>query len=441
MAVYINTLGCARNLVDSEVMAAAVKNSGTEITLEPSEAETIVINTCSFIESAISESIDTILGLADYKKNGTCRRLIVTGCLPERFREEIIEAIPEVDIFLGTGAYDQILQAIAGEFEPGSCILPPPEAYALPAHDAGREPSTYPMAYLKIGDGCNRRCTYCIIPKLRGRLRSREASDIVAEAETLIAQGYKEIVLIAQDTSAYGQDLTPKQTLAGLLDRLAGICRSTHIRFLYGSPDHTDDALIESVSRHPEIMPYFDLPVQHVSPGVLKRMGRQYTEEELLRLFENIRSTITEATLRTTMLVGFPGETEADFNHLLKFLKTVKFDHVGGFIYSDAEDLASHRLSNHIPASVARERYDRLMMHQAKTSLEKNRSRIGNIYSVLVEDRIDDNLYVGRTAFQAPEVDGIIYIESPNLTVGEFVEVRIKEAYTYDLKGEIECPV
>lgn len=441
MAVYIHTLGCARNLVDSETMAADVKKSGAEITSVPAEAEVIVINTCSFIESAINESVDAILGLAAYKRSGVCRRLIVTGCLPERFREEIAGALPEVDVFLGTGAYDQILQAINGEFEAGSCILPPPEARVLPTHDAGREPSTYPVAYLRIGDGCNRHCTYCIIPKLRGRLRSREMPDIVAEAKALIAKGYKEIVLIAQDTSAYGQDLKPKQSLAALLDRLAGISTDVRIRFLYGSPDHTDDALIATVSRYSEISPYFDLPVQHVSPGVLKRMGRGYTEKDLLQLIENIRSAIPAATLRTTILVGFPGETDADFERLLKFLEAVRFDHAGGFVYSDAEDLAAHRLPDHIPASVARERYDRLMTRQAEISLEKNRSRLGNICSALVEERIDDNLYVGRTAFQAPEVDGITYIESPDLRVGDFLNVRLKEAYAYDLKGEIECPI
>lgn len=441
MPVYINTLGCARNLVDSEVMAAAVKNSGMPVTPDPAEADVIIINTCSFIESAVNESVDTILALAAYKKEGACRQLIVTGCLPERFREELAEAIPEVDIFLGTGAYDQILRAIGGEFDLGSCILPPPETRVLPTHAAGRHPSTYPTAYLKIGDGCNRHCTYCVIPTLRGRLRSREMSDIAAEAEILASEGFKEIVLIAQDSSAYGRDLTPRQNLAGLLDRLTGISSDARIRVLYGSPDYTDAALIETIARHPKIVPYFDLPVQHVSPGVLKRMGRQYTEATLLKLFEKIRTAIPEAVLRTTLLVGFPGETEADFEQLLQFLKTVKFDHAGVFIYSDADDLASHRLPDHVPASVARERYDRLMMRQAEISLEKNQNRLGGIYQVLVENRIDDTLFVGRSAFQAPEVDGITYIESPDLAVGDVVDVRIKEAYAYDLKGETEWPL
>ena len=437
MPVYINTLGCARNLVDSEIMAADLRNAGADITHEPANADVIIINTCSFIESAINESVDTILELAAYKKRGRCRKLIVTGCLPERFREEIATAIPEVDIFLGTGAYDRINQAVSGEIKCRSCVLPQPETRSLPTHHAGREPSTYPMAYLKIGDGCNRHCTYCVIPKLRGRLRSREMPDILAEAETLISKGFKEIVLIAQDTSAYGRDLSPKKTLADLLERLAGISQTARVRFLYGSPDHTDAGLIETVARHPKIVPYFDLPVQHVSSGVLKRMGRRYREKDLLRLFDKIRSAIPGATLRTTLLTGFPGETETDFYQLLQFLETVRFDHVGVFIYSDAEDLVSHHLPDHVPATLASERYDHLMMRQAEISFENNRNRVGTTYSVLVEDRIDDNLFVGRTAFQAPEVDGITYIESPNLTVGEFIDVQIKEAYAYDLKGEI----
>lgn len=441
MRVYLNTLGCVRNLVDSEIMAAAMVKSGALMAEDPAEADTIVVNTCSFIESAINESVDTILALAAYKKNGNCRRLIVTGCLPERFGQEIAAAIPEVDIFLGTGAYDQITDAAAGRFAPGTCRLPPPDSQPLPMRAAGRKPSTYPVAYVKIGDGCNRRCTYCVIPKLRGRLRSRPATDILAEAEELAAQGFKEIALIAQDTSAYGLDLTPRQSLAALLDRLGGMLPDTRIRFLYGSPDYTDAALIATVAKHPAIAPYFDLPIQHVSPGVLKRMGRKYAKAELLQLFEQIRAEIPAAALRTTLLVGFPGETEAEFNELLDFLETVRLDHVGVFIYSDAEDLTSHSLPDHVGPADAKARYERLMTRQAEISLGKNQNRIGKTYTVLVEHRLDNHLYVGRAMFQAPEVDGVIYIESPGLSVGDLINIRITEAYAYDLKGEPEWPV
>lgn len=441
MNVYINTLGCARNLVDSEVMAAAIQARGYTITPDPAEAEVIVVNTCSFIHAAVNESIDAVLELAAYKKNAACRRLIVAGCLPERFGQAIAEAIPEVDGFLGTGAFHRISEAVAGEFDSGRCLLDPPMAQPLPTHAAGRQPSTYPMAYLKIGEGCNRHCTYCIIPKLRGRLRSRPAADILAEAARLTNEGFREIVLIAQDSSAYGQDLDGGQSLAGLLTQLAQNLNGTWVRFLYGSPDHTDAALIRAVASHPLILPYFDLPVQHVSDSVLKRMGRQYREADLLQLIGDIRRAIPAATLRTTILVGFPGETEADFKQLLRFIEKVRFDHLGVFVYSDAEDLASHALPDHVPEDVAGRRYEQLMNRQAEISLEKNRERIGAVYPVLVEERIDSGLYIGRTGFQAPEVDGVTYIETPNLTIGEFVNVRISQAYSYDLRGEAACPV
>ncbi len=441
--VYINTLGCARNLVDSEVMAAALQRSGCRLTQDPAEAGVIVVNTCSFIGDAIKESIDTILELAGYKTGGHCRCFIVAGCLPQRFGPAIAEALPEVDVFLGTGALDQIVQAVAGEFTQGGCILPEPAALSLPTHQSGRKPSTYPMAYLKIGEGCNRHCTYCIIPKLRGRLRSRAAADIVAEAETLYAEGMKEVVLIAQDTSAYGQDLETGENLARLLDKLArraaaaGDCR---LRFLYGSPDHTTAELIRTIAEHPNIAPYFDLPVQHVSNSLLRRMGRSYRSSDLLSLFADIRRAIPAATLRTTLLVGFPGETEAEFQELLDFVKEVEFDHLGVFAYSDAEDLASHHLPGHVPEEVAARRCEQLMEQQAQISRRKNQNRVGEVVSALVEDFVDPELYIGRTPFQAPEVDGVTYIASPGLAVGDFVATRISEAYAYDLKGEAIWP-
>ncbi len=440
MTVYLNTLGCARNLVDSEVMAAAIQRAGYTIVTEPDKAQMIIVNTCSFIESAINESIDTILALAAYKRTGSCDRLIVAGCLPERFGRAIAEALPEVDIFLGTGAWDRIAEAVAGAISPGTCIFPKPESLPLATCKADRKPATYPMAYLKIAEGCNRHCTYCIIPKLKGRLRSRTPADIRSEAEALLEAGYKEIVLIAQDTSAYGKDQIPEQSLAGLLEGLAEKSGSTWWRFLYGSPDYTDAALIRTVSNLPQVAPYFDLPVQHASDRVLRQMGRAYKEKDVLHLFDVIRRQIPGAALRTTLLTGFPGETESDFKVLLGFLEKVRFDHVGVFVYSDAEDLASHKLPGHVPAAVATERCDQLMARQAEISLETNRGRIGCTYPVLIEDRIDEHLYLARTQFQAPEVDGVTYVEAPDLKSGQFVNVRISEAYAYDLKGEPECP-
>lgn len=438
--VYINTLGCARNLVDAEVMAADIRRAGFTIAAEAAAARVIIVHTCGFIESAINESIDTILALAEHKQTGACTRLIVTGCLPERFGRDIAEALPEVDVFLGTGARHRVVEAIDGPLTTGTCILPSPESLALDTHASGRQPATYPMAYLKIAEGCNRRCTYCIIPKLKGRLRSRDPGDIRREAEELIAAGYKEIVLIAQDSSAYGRDLTPPTRLAGLLRQLAETADGAWLRFLYGSPDHTDDELIRTVAAYPQIAPYFDLPVQHVSAGVLKRMGRAYSEAPLLSLMTAIREAIPDAVLRTTLLTGFPGETEADFEQLLEFLEKVRFDHVGVFRYSDAADLAAHNLPDPVPETVAEQRRHRLMERQAEISLEKNRQRIGRIFTLLVEEQMDEGLYLGRTQFQAPEVDGVTYIDAAGLTPGDFVDVRINAAYAYDLKGELAWP-
>jgi ribosomal protein S12 methylthiotransferase len=440
-AVYIHTLGCARNLVDSETLASIAAGAGHTITAEPEAAEVILVHTCSFIESAINESIDAILELAAHKKSGACSRLIVAGCLPERFREPIAEALPEVDAFLGTGALDRALSAIEGRIGNGQCVLPFPDGLCLAGDQAARKPSTYPVAYLKIAEGCNRSCTYCIIPRLKGRLKSRPPEDIRAEAELRSAEGYAEITLIAQDTSAYGKDLDPPASLAGLLGQLGGMPGSNWLRFLYGSPDYTDEGLIRTVAAHPRILPYFDVPVQHASGRILKRMGRSYGKDTLKALFERIRRILPASVLRTTLLVGFPGETEEDFRHLMHFIEEVRFDHIGVFVYSDAEDLASHHLQGHVPAPVAADRRDRLMARQAEISLEHNRSRVGGIYPVLIEDRIDSGLYLGRAPFQAPEVDGVTYVAASDLSIGEFVDVRICEAYAYDLTGELACPV
>jgi ribosomal protein S12 methylthiotransferase len=435
--VYINTLGCVRNLVDSEIMAGAIAQAGYRITAAPEAADVIIVNTCGFITAASDESIDTILELAKYKQSGTCRRLIVAGCLPERYREAISEALPEVDSFLGTGALDRVIEAVEAKMPRGGCILPRPESLALSTSRSPRNVSTYPTAYLKIGEGCDRHCTYCIIPRLKGRLRSRPPEDILKEAERLMGAGYSEITLIAQDTSAYGRDLSPRTTLAELLANLASIPGRAWLRFLYGSPAYTDETLIRTVAGTPSILPYFDLPIQHASGKILRRMGRRSQPETLFRLCSDIRRKIPDAVLRTTLLVGFPGETEADFKTLLDFIEAVRFDHVGVFVYSDAEDLASHRLSGHVPAEAAEERRERLMSRQADISLEKNRHRIGATYPVLIENTCDTGLYVGRAPFQAPEVDGVTYVAASGLSIGQFADVRIREAHDYDLEGEL----
>ena len=356
--VYIESLGCARNQVDSENMAGRLRAAGWQETHDPADAEAIVVNTCSFIESAADESIDTILALSEFKTRGNCRRLIVTGCLPERYGRESVKALPEVDIFLGTGAYDQVVPAVLGTLDRGVCILPDPDTIDLHLL-LDRRPSVPYAAYLKIAEGCSRHCTFCIIPKLRGRLKSRPMDAVISEARTLIDNGVKEITLVAQETTAYGSDLAERADLARLLAALAALDPSVWIRFLYGHPQTLTAELLHTVARYPNLCPYFDIPIQHAADGVLKRMGRRYTCADLVRLFENIRSVLPRAALRTTVLVGFPGETEADVRQLADFMRRVRFDHLGVFAYSDAEDLSSHALGSHVAAKEAQARLDR----------------------------------------------------------------------------------
>lgn len=434
--VYLESLGCARNLVDSEGMLRRLADAGLQATPDPAAAHVIVVNTCSFIESAAEESIDAILELSRYKEEGQCIRLIVVGCLPQRYGEKVAESLPEVDLFLGTGAYDRIAAGAQGRLGSDNCLLPDPDAIDVSA-DAPVGKSTFPhMAYLKIAEGCSRRCTYCIIPKLRGGQKSRPFRAILKEAEARIKEGVKELVLVAQDTTAYGSDLSDGKGLSDLLIALSYLSPEVWIRFLYGHPDSIDDATLDVVADRANLCPYFDIPVQHASPSILRRMGRPYDHAGLYRLFEKIRKQVPEASLRTTLIVGFPGETDADFRALIDFVETIRFDHLGVFTYSDADDLPSHRLDGHVSKKRAQSRYHRLMSLQQKISLEKNQDRQGKTYKILLEENPEPGLYIGRTQFQAPEVDGITYLHGHDLTVGRFADVRITEALEYDLVGD-----
>jgi len=445
--LYLESLGCARNQVDSEIMVGRLKKIGWTLTDDPGEAATIVVNTCSFIESAAEESVDAILELAEYKKEGACRRLVVTGCLPERYREQLVASLPEVDVFLGTGAYDQIINAVQDPKFTHQCVLPDPDLVSLQDTDSPRDLSQPHMAYLKIAEGCSKTCTYCIIPKLRGKQHSRPPEDIVSEARRLVAGGAKELVLVAQDTTAYGRDLAQPVNLGQLVERLAKIKADSEqskggpwYRVLYGHPESIEDSFIKTVAAYPNVCSYFDIPIQHVSAGVLKRMGRRYARSNLTRLFDRIRKHVPDAVLRTTIIVGFPGETDEDFEELMQFAEETRFDHLGVFVYSDSDDLASHHLSDHVPADVARGRYHQLMSAQSAISSENNQKYIGKIVTVLVEESLENHLYAGRTSFQAPEVDGIAYINTNSLPfdlkVGRFTDMRVTDAMEYDLMGE-----
>jgi ribosomal protein S12 methylthiotransferase len=440
MNVYLESLGCARNQVDSEEMLARLSAHGWVITADPEMADAIVVNTCSFIESAADESIEAILALAAYKTSGRCRKLVVTGCLPERYREATADELPEVDAFLGTGAFDQIVAVLKTEMPAGRCLLPDPDS--IDVGDGPARTSSVPhAAYLKIAEGCSRTCTYCIIPRLRGRQKSRPREVLLKEARHLAATGARELTLVAQDSTGYGTDLNPPCGLADLLADLADALPETWIRVLYGHPLSLRDETLAVVADRENICPYFDIPIQHSSDSVLRRMGRGHDREALERLFAKIRRAVPGAVLRTTVIVGFPGETEADFEDLLSFVEAVRFDHLGVFTYSDAEDLPSHHLPDPVPAAVARKRHDRLMALQREIS-SRNLARCdGRVLTVLVEEEEEPGLWVGRSMGQAPEVDGVTYIRAggeATAPLGRFVRVRIVDTLEYDLIGELD---
>jgi ribosomal protein S12 methylthiotransferase len=437
-------------------MLGRIKRAGWAVVDEPEEADVIVVNTCSFIEDAADESIEMILELARYKQEGRCKRLVVAGCLPERYREQIAGQLPEVDAFIGTGAYDHIVEAVEGFKYSGGCLLPDPDSLSSQENDAPRTLSTSHMAYLKVAEGCSRHCTYCIIPKLRGKKRSRLPQEVIAEAQGLLEGGVKELVLVAQDTTSYGTDLKPPASLSQLVESLAGLSvdptrqpgahvdgnAADHawIRALYGHPESIDDAFIKTVASHPNVCSYFDIPIQHASSSILKKMGRMYRSDDLRRLFDKIRSQVPEASLRTTIIVGFPGENDKDFAALLRFVEDTRFDHLGVFLYSDSGDLPSHALSDHVPAEVAQERYDQLMSCQLDISAQNYQKYIGQMIEVLVEEAVEDGLFAGRARFQAPEVDGMAYIKSgpeqPGPRIGSFSRIKVTDAMEYDLIGD-----
>lgn len=443
MKVHITKLGCARNQVDSEIMAGALLSAGCELVPTPDLAEVLVVNTCSFITDAAQESVDVILELAELKTEGICQRLVVTSCLPQRYGAEIAGALPEVDCFLGTGAFDQIVKAVKGEFPKGSVILLSPELAPIEDVPAQSRDNAL-VAYIKIAEGCSRTCTYCIIPVLRGRQRSRKLAGIVADAQAAIAGGAKELVLVAQDSTAYGEDLGPDAPdLGALVCALGDLTRNMPpadkpwIRVMYGHPDSIKDSFIAAVKQYDNVCPYFDLPVQHISPAVLRKMGRGYNAKKLYDLFAKIKNEIPGSALRTTLITGFPGETEDDFIELEHFVETVRFEHLGVFTYSDGDDLPSHNLKNHVPEDVARERMEAVMQLQCEISAAYTQSFLGRTVTVLVEEADEDGIYLCRTMWQAPEVDGLVYVHAPEAAdlIGRFVAVEITDTLEYDLVG------
>jgi ribosomal protein S12 methylthiotransferase len=435
------SLGCPKNLVDSEVMLGILARHGYELTPRAEEADVLIVNTCSFIDPAKRESIDTILEMAEHKKSRPAKRLVVAGCLVERYRQEILKEIPEVDFVIGTNELERVLEACGDECgrrafeEPVAPYLYhefTPRVLATPAHSA----------YIKIAEGCDHPCSFCVIPQMRGRFRSRRFESVVREAENLVLQGVREITLIGQDTTSYGEDLGPRDGLATLIRELGKIPGLVWLRALYYYPNRITNGLIEAVSETPKACKYFDIPLQHASGTVLKGMRRGSSGEHFLRMLAKIRAAIPNVTLRTSMIVGFPGETDRDFQALLDFVAAAEFDHLGVFLYSNEETSASFGLPGQVSARVARRRQRRLMALQRKISRRKVRALVGRSVPVLVEGRSPetDLLFQGRLESQAPEIDGQVLIndfDGAEPRPGDFRWATITESHDYDLVARL----
>jgi ribosomal protein S12 methylthiotransferase len=436
--LHMISLGCPKNLVDSEVMLGLLSRRHYTITPDETQAEVIIVNTCSFIREATEESIDTILRVSQHKRNGLCRRLIVCGCLPQRYGPQLLEELPEVDLFIGTGQFHLIDGLI--ESAPRKLYMDDPPSF-LYDHLTPRLISTpYHTAYVKIAEGCSRACSFCTVPKLRGRYRSREPASVIEEVIQLARAGIKEVVLVSQDTTSYGKDLRNGICLAPLLRDMAKTDGIEWIRLLYLYPDPKQftDGLIEVIAREEKICKYIDLPIQHVDDKILRAMKRGVTGSQLRQLIATLRRKIPGLTLRTSIIVGFPGETEAHFRHLVKFIGEVQFDRMGVFRYSSEEGTRAVSFDNHVPEEVKEARYREIMELQADISLRKNLGLVGTIQRVLVEGYCPETRYLlrGRMASQAPDVDGEVYITRGSAN-NRLVNLRVTHASEYDVIGEI----
>ena len=439
MNILFVSLGCDKNLVDTEVMLGLLAGKGHQMVDSEEFADVIVVNTCCFINDAKEESIQTILEMAEYKKEGKIKALIVTGCLAQRYKQEILDEIEEVDAVLGTTSYDQILEAI-DEAVKGNKTIRMEHIDALPVVESARQITTGGhYAYLKIAEGCDKHCTYCIIPKIRGNFRSVPMERLIREAEELVDQGVKELILVAQETTLYGKDLYGKKSLHILLKELCKIPRLRWIRILYCYPEEITDELIQTIKEEDKICKYLDIPIQHASNGVLKRMGRRTTKEQLIEVVEKLRREIPEIALRTTLITGFPGETQEQHEELLEFIDELEFDRLGVFTYSPEEDTLAALMPDQIEEHVKEDRQADLMELQQEIAFERAEQMIGRELFVMIEGKVaDENAYVGRTYMDAPNVDGFIFVETDEeLMSGDFAKVKVTGALEYDLIGEI----
>lgn len=439
MKILFVSLGCDKNLVDSEEMLGLLQQKGFTFTDDETEAEVIVINTCCFINDAKEESVQTILEMAEYKKAGSCRALIVTGCMAQRYRQEILDEIEEVDMVLGTTAYEKIVEAVE-EALAGSRKVETESLSYLPKTDAGRVVTTGGhYAYLKIAEGCSKCCTYCIIPKLRGKYRSVPMERLLAQTEELAEQGVKELILVAQETTVYGVDLYGEKSLHVLLEKLCRISGIRWIRILYCYPEEIYDGLIEVMKKEPKICHYLDLPIQHASNAVLKRMGRRTTKEDLIEIISRLREEIPDIMLRTTLIAGFPGETKEQHEEVMEFIDGMEFDRLGVFTYSQEEDTPAASMPDQVDEETKLTWQEELMELQQEIAFDRAQDMVGRIVTVMVEGKVaDENVYVARTYGDAPNVDGFLFLHTDEMLMsGDFVRARITGAAEYDLIGEI----
>ena len=455
MNVGFISLGCSKNLIDTEVAIGLFKNNNYKIVNNPDEADILVVNTCGFIESAKEEAINTILEMAEYKKK-RCKYLIAMGCLVQRYYDDLVKLLPEVDLFVKIDEYNKLWDKIEDllkrdivEKSKTKTVTKISEVKPLPmpTYNEFMErivTTGKNYAYLKIGEGCSNRCTYCAIPYIRGPFVSRKMEDVLDEAEMLAKKGIKELIVIAQDTTKYGVDISGESKLAELLEKLSKINGIEWIRFLYSYPEGITDELIKVIATNKKIAKYFDIPIQHISNPILKKMNRKTSKENITAIIEKIRNEIPDVTLRTSLIVGFPGETKEDFEELLDFVKNTKFDKLGTFMYSKEEGTPAARLPEQIHGNTKKSRYNKIMEAQQEISKQILKNKIGKTYKVLVENMsFDGKYFIGRTMQDVPDEDGLVYIENndnsnENEILDNFVNCKIIDVSNYDLIGEIE---
>ena len=453
MYIYFISLGCDKNLTDSECMLGLLDRAGHQVTDEAEKADYIIINSCCFIGDAKEESINTILEMAQYKETGNCKGLILCGCLAERYHDEIVSELPEVDAIVGTTSYDRIVEVIdelsghykdpadsaSGDDTSVAPVLVLNDKNRLPEKSAGLLTTGGHFAYLKIAEGCNRRCTYCVIPSVRGDYRSYPVEELMSEAERLVKGGVKELILVAQETCLYGTDIYGRKSLSVLLDRLSGIEDLQWIRIMYCYPEEIDEELVDAIKRNPKVLHYLDMPIQHASDRILRRMGRAVTNAQIREKIKMLRDNIPDIALRTTIITGFPGEDEEDMDTLLGFVDDCEFDRLGVFTYSREEGTPAADFEDQIDEDVKKERREDVMVLQAEISRDINKRLKGTVTEAFIQGEIpDEGVYVGRTYRDAPDVDGLVFITSDKkLFSGDMVKVMITGAKEYDLTGEL----